>query len=147
MKTNLILFLLLLTSCCGLHTEVTYEYNDITIKRIDECGESTFFYFKGKEKLNGKIWMEYSGINDGFDGYIKFSENGKVEILSGDGYFQSEDIDTNLFQVGRVYAYDRPKIGKTVCLISFSTEKEIEENKENNCEVNINYSIDDNEWW
>ena len=79
----LTLLTLIFVSCCGIHTEVEYVYDDITITRIDECGKTTFYYEKGQEKSKSKLWVTYSGINDGFSGYLKFNKSGKVLLLSG----------------------------------------------------------------
>ena len=78
---------------CDLKIEIVYSYKDIIIKRVDSSGKTVFYYNEiGKD--SPIIWVEYSGINDGFYGYLKFEENGKVYLLSGDGYFQSSNLDT-----------------------------------------------------
>ncbi len=137
-----------LSSCCGTHTEIKYKYEDITIRRIDECGKTTFYYQKGKEKIPGKIWAEYSGINDGFKGFLVFKENGKVFLLSGDGYFQtSTDLDTTRFNYKRIYAYNRPKLNRSVCYIMLSTKYEREQNLGFASGIQVEYNIDENEWW
>jgi len=115
-------------SCCNINKEVNYQYNDIVIKRQDTCGKTYFYYQKGDIKNDGVIWAEYSGINDGFKGYLKFEKDGKVTLLSGDGYFQSRNIDTTIFDFKYVYSYNRPKIGENVCLIMLSTRYEKEFN-------------------
>ncbi len=122
MMTKYLPFLtLIFTSCCGIHTEVKYAYDDITITRIDECGKTTFSYEKGQERSTGKLWATYSGINDGFSGYLKFNKNGKVFLLSGDGYFQSARLDSSKFEYKRILAYEGPEIGESVCAIQLST--------------------------
>ena len=147
MTKHLLLLLLLFSACCRLHTEVKYNHDDVTITRIDECGKTTFYYNNGQENSSGKIWTEYSGINDGFSGYLEFCENGKVFLLSGDGYFQSENIDSSKFEYKRIFSYDRPKIGESVCEIQLSTRYEKEENDKSKTGIKITYKIDDNEWW
>jgi len=136
-----------LSSCCGLNTEVDYQYSDVIINRIDVCGKTTFHYQNGNNKNIGKIWVKYSGINDGFSGYLVFKENGKVQLISGDGYFQSENIDTTLFEYKRIYSYNRPKNGKNVCEIQLSSRYEKEANISQETDIEITYRIDDNEWW
>ena len=86
----LCLSLILLQSCC--RKEARYEYGGIVIKRIDVCGKTTFYY-----DHYGKIWVEYSGINDGFDAYLVFEKNGKVTIIVGDGYFQKKVSNDLMF--------------------------------------------------
>lgn len=137
----------LLSSCCGLHTEIEYEYSGIKIQRVDECGRTTFYYNNDKNESYGIIWTEYSGINDGFKGYLKFGKNGQVLILSGDGYFQSKNLDTAFFNYKSIYAYNRPETGESVCGIMLSTRYEKEFNSERNTEIKATYKIDKNEWW
>lgn len=135
-------------SCCKLNTEIDYEYREVTIKRIDKCGETIFYYLQNKgKKKSGKIWVNYSGINDGFSGYLMFLTNGKVELLSGDGYFQSENTDSTKFSYRSILATERPKLGKGVYYISLSNKQEIEKNKESDSKVKAIYKIDKNEWW
>jgi hypothetical protein len=126
--TYLILFLPtlgLINSCCGLHTEIDYQFKNVNIKRIDVCGKSMFYYNKvGDEKIEGLIWAEYSGINDGFKGYLVFKDNGKVLLLSGDGYFQSKNIDTTYFDFRRITAFDRPDMKENVYMVMLSTRYE-----------------------
>ena len=149
--TYLILLLLtlgLMSSCCGLNTEIDYQFNDVNIKRVDVCGKSMFYYNKiGEEKIDGLIWAEYSGINDGFKGYLVFHDNGKVLLLSGDGYFQSKDIDTTLFEYKRITAINRPTLNENTRLIMLSTRYEQEFNDTTDTKVKAVYKIDDNEWW
>ncbi len=140
------LLALTITSCCGLHTEVTYSYKDTKIIRIDECGKSTFYYNK-YDKDSCMIWVEYSGINDGFSGYLIFKDNGKVLLLSGDGYFQTANADTSKFVYKRVYAGESPTLGKQVYFIMLSTRYEKERNLNTDTEVKVDYKIDKNEWW
>ena len=138
----------LISSCCGLHTEIDYQFNDVNIKRVDVCGKSTFYYNKiGQEKIDGQIWAEYSGINDGFRGYLVFQDNGKVLLLSGDGYFQSERVDSTLFEYKRITAINRPDLKENIYLIMLSTRYEKEFNDTIDTKVKATYNIDDNEWW
>lgn len=132
-------------SCCKLHTEVTYRHEGTIVKRIDECGISTFYYGDQSSKDN-KIWVKYSGINDGFSGYLKFEENGNVVLLSGDGSFQSTKTDDSKFQFKRITANERPKLGKSVYYITLSTRYEQEKNIGSNTEVLTEYKVDNNEW-
>ncbi len=136
-----------LSSCCGLHTEVDYRYSDITIKRVDECGKTTFYYYNRQKQNKGIIWVEYSGINDGFKGYLVFSDNGKVVLLSGDGYFKTKNIDTSFFEYKRIIAIDRPQNRDNVYMIMLSTRYEKEFNDKHKTKIGATYRIDKNEWW
>lgn len=147
MKYALVFIIIIsFSSCCGIHNEVKYQYQNILVTRIDECGETSFYYGDGQDR-NGRIWAKYSGINDGFKGYLQFNKNGKVTILSGDGYFQIENIDTSQFEYKRIAAYERPKISKTVCYINLATKFEQEDNLAAGSGIKAEYKIDDNEWW
>jgi hypothetical protein len=133
-----ILFTLILFSCCGIHTEVTYSHKGTIVKRIDECGETTFYY--GAKKDLGKIWVKYSGINDGFSGYLIFGENGKVLLLSSDGNFQSQINDTTKFEYRRIERPNqKPELNKSVYFVMLSTRYEKERNSETQSEVIAQY--------
>lgn len=136
-----------MVSCCGLHTEITYEHKGIVVTRIDECGITSFYYKNSQNESAGKIWVEYSGINDGFDGYIKFDSTKIVTILAGDGYFKSEGLDTTLFRLSSFKSYERPIISQAICYISLSIRHEKEDNDKAKSGVKAEYKIDKNEWW
>jgi hypothetical protein len=135
----LICIRLISCSYCSHHAEVDYNYADITIKRIDECGKTTFYYQNKQEKYPGKIWAEYSGINDGFSGYLIFNDSKKVTILVGDGYFQSENVDTTIFTFDHVYAYNKPEPDSNVYEIILATRYERERNANSNSKVQVTY--------
>jgi hypothetical protein len=129
--------LLFLFSCNTINDEVYYTYNNVTIKRIDTNGKTEFYYMKnGKEA--GKIWAEYSGINDGFAGYLKFEENGKVSILDGDGYFQKDNIDNLNFKF-RTSIQETNYNMPNMCIIWYPIEAEQEKNKKSLSKVKIKY--------
>jgi len=133
---QLVLVLVITVSC--KNDEIYYTHNNTTIKRVDTDGKSTFYYLK-KGVENGKIWAKYSGINDGFRGYLKFEENGKVFLLSGDGYFQTKDIDTTLFNFKEIGAADEPGDYPNVCEIWFPFETEISWNQKSKTKVKVVY--------
>lgn len=148
MKYLTVLFAwVLISSCCGLHTEVKYEYQNVVLTRIDECGITTLYYGNDTGEKYGKIWMEYSGINDGFDGYVKFEKGGKITIMSSDGLFKSENLNLAYFVLDDDFSYSRPEIGDSICYIALSTSYEKENNAKGKTGVDIEYDIDDNEWW
>jgi hypothetical protein len=119
--------------------EITYMYDNILITRLDYYGKTEFYYGE-KDSLNtGVIWAEYSGINDGFKGFLKFEDNGKVSVLSGDGYFQSKNVDTSKFEYTRIYAYDEVNISKNVCHIMLSIRYEQEFNNADSTGIIIDY--------
>jgi hypothetical protein len=139
-KYTIFFVLLFLSSCNTINDEVYYTYNNVTIKRIDTNGKTQFYYIKdGKE--SGEIWAEYSGINDGFSGYLKFEKNGKVSLLADDGYFQTKDIDTVLFKYEGFS--DEPNYNvSNICKIWYPIEAEQEKNKKSVSKVKIKYLKD-----
>ena len=139
MKKHMVIILILsLTSCCSTHEETTYSYNGTVIKRIDKCGK-TVFYYNDISNDNSRIWAEYSGINDGFSGYLIFESDGKVYLLSGDGYFQSANIDTSKFEYKSILAFQRPNLGENVYQIQLSTRYEKEKNLNTGTKVKAIY--------
>ncbi|TAF59983.1 MAG: hypothetical protein EAZ57_09405 [Cytophagales bacterium] len=130
----------LLTACCNTHVEVTYTYGNTTIRRVDKCGKTFFYYNNSKDKKEG-ILTKYSGIDSHFLGWLKFDADGKVWIISGDGYFiQGENIDTTKFQSKRPTVYDdMPMLGKNIYLIQLSTRYEREKNRNIGTEVKAVY--------
>lgn len=112
---------------CNSDIEIVYTYKDTVIRRIDKNGETTFYY----DEINRdspRIWAEYSGINDGFSGYLKFDESGKAIILSGDGYFQTANHDATKFDYSRIGAYQRPEQAENIYFIQSSIRYEQERN-------------------
>lgn len=138
-KYFIIILGLFFTACCDIYEETTYSYNGVIIKRIDECGKTIFFYNNTSVDAS-KIIAEYSGINDGFKGYLKFEKEGKVVLLSGEGYFKTKNPDTSKFVYKRILAYERPENKDNVCFIQLSTRYEQEENQKNGTRVKTVYS-------
>ncbi|QKZ14554.1 hypothetical protein [Spirosoma sp. KUDC1026] len=138
MNNWLILALLVLcSSCCDTHIEVIYKYESTVIKRVDECGISTFYY-GGISSKSPKVWAKYSGINDGFAGYLVFGKDGKVTLLSGDGYFQSANNSTNKFAYKEVGSGD-VSLGKGVYYIMLATKVERKRNANTGSGVKVTY--------
>lgn len=129
--------LIILSSCCDTHMEVTYEYEGVVIKRVDECGMSTFYYGEISD-TSPRVWAKYSGINDGFSGYLVFSENQKVMLLSGDGYFQSANINTSKLEYKRI-SYEDIALGKGVYFIMLATNVEKERNLDTGSGLKVEY--------
>lgn len=139
MRIYIIFFVLLFFNSCNMiNDEVYYTYKKVTIKRIDTNGKTEFYYMKnGKEA--GKIWAKYSGINDGFNGYLKFEKNGKVSILSGDGYFQVKDNDSLTFNYIRIYSDEKNYKLPNICEIWYPIEAEKNWNRKTKTKVEIKY--------
>lgn len=89
----------LLSVCCEIHNEIKYYFQGTEITWIDECGRTSFTYYTPDGNNVGIVLAEYSGINDGFSGYLEFDQDGRVTILV-DGYFQSRVLDPNKVNLG-----------------------------------------------
>lgn len=138
-KIMIILVVLFLYSCVDSNNEIYYSYKDTVIKRIDEAGETSFYYMDKESDSNCRIWAEYSGINDGFAGYLKFDDNGKVTLLSGNGYFQSDNVDSTKFIYIEILAHQRPDDLPSVYYINLATGCEKERNAKTKTKVKAVY--------
>jgi hypothetical protein len=137
-KYCIIIWGLFFSACCDTHEETTYSYDGVTIERVDECGK-TIFYYNNTSADASRIFVEYSGINDGFKGYLKFENGDKVVLLSGDGHFKIENPDTSKFEYKRILAHQRPEIKDNVCFVQLSTRYEREENQNSRTRVKAAY--------
>lgn len=142
-KFIIVLIFVFLSACCGKHSEIKYKYKDIIITRKDECGVTSFYYDDGEDEAYGKIWIEYSGINDGFNGYLVFHTDGRVSIFSGDGNFKSNSLDTARLHYKRILAHERPEVSDSVYYITLSTRYEKENNREGRTGIKARYEVDD----
>ncbi|MDH6355870.1 hypothetical protein M2132_002220 [Dysgonomonas sp. PH5-45] len=91
-------FILALIICsCTEKQVVYYEYNGTTITRVDDGNKVYLFYGKQTDidpsHKSSYIKAEYSGFNSALAGYIRFCNNGKVQVLPVAAYF--EEIGTN----------------------------------------------------
>ena len=132
-----VLILIVVNSCCGIQDEIYYSYNNTIITRIDECDRSTFYY--GRGVTNAKIWVEYSGINDGFSGYLGFEKGGRVTLYSGNGDFRVQNRNNSPFVFQRVLSFEAPTIGDSVCAIDLSTRYEAAKNSQARSAVSVEY--------
>ncbi len=137
-KIVVAIVLLIIFISCDSKEEIVYCYKDTVIKRVDK-NTKTIFYYNEVSKDSTMIWAEYSGINDGFSGYLKFDENGKVSILSGDGYFQTANDDTTKFEYKRIAAYQRPELTENVYFIQDAIRYEQEKNSKTKTKVSVYY--------
>lgn len=138
-KIMIIIVVLFLYSCVDSDNEIYYTYKDTVIKRIDKAGETSFYYMDQGRDSNCRIWAKYSGINDGFAGYLEFNDSGKITLLSGNGYFQSENIDSTKFIYREILAYQRPDDLPSVYYINLSTGCEKERNAKTKTQVKAVY--------
>lgn len=138
-KSTIVIFLLFIGfASCDSKVETVYSFDHTCIKRVDRNG-STTFYYEEISKDGPRIWVEYSGINDGFSGYLIFDECGKVSILSGDGYFQTGNIDKTKFEYRRISAHERPELTENVYIIQDAIRYEQEKNDRFVTKVKVAY--------
>ena len=136
---KLFLISVIMSACCEVENVTKYIYGKVVITRIDECDRTTFYYGDEVNENLSKIWVEYSGINDGFKGYLQFHENGEVSLLSGEGYFQVKNLDSTKFNYTRIQSHQRPKIGENVCYLNLATKFESEDNISEKSGVRVEY--------
>jgi hypothetical protein len=131
----LILGLLIWAEQCQTYT-FYYSYGDRTVKRIDTPGKSEFYYPADADG-KGVIWAEYSGINDGFEGYLIFQDD-KVVLVESEGYFQSKEIDSTIF-MHRRFSWTEKDTANTY-RIAFPQEYEVNRNKAGYSQVTVRRS-------
>jgi|GEM_PF-4249285 len=78
-----------------------YKYQGVSVTRIDDDGESTFFYGEIKDDTTGYpfIKAEYYGVNNGLDVFIHFKKDSTVELihLGGEYLIPSSSAERKLF--------------------------------------------------
>lgn len=137
-KVALTSLLFTLFISCDSKVDIEYSYKDVVIKRVDENGKTSLYYNEVTDN-SPKIWVKYSGINDGFSGYLVFAENKEVYFLSGDGYFELSNIDSTKFIYKNIGAYERPELSENVYIIQNAIRYEKEKNKNSNSKVKVIY--------
>lgn len=136
MYARLILFTLMVCtfSCSIINKENYYRHGDVVIKRVDYNAKTSFILLDDSKNEKCEIWAEYSGINDGFSGYLVFEGEGKVVLLVGDGYFQTSNQECD-FTYKRINARQEPKSEDNVYEIYVHIGVEKERNLNTNTEV------------
>ena len=85
---------------CTRNEAIYYEYNGITITRIDRGNQIYFYFGKCNEEKNScpesYIKAEYSGLNSGMGGYIIFTSDGKAELVRVYDSFEKIGADSLL---------------------------------------------------
>ena len=98
-KYIIVLLVFFLFSCEG--NLVFYEYNGVTITRIDR-GNKLYFYYgkKGTPSFDKKTYFKltYKGLNSAAGAGLKFLDNGIVQVNHMYGYFSIKG-DTNKMYV------------------------------------------------
>ena len=99
MKNLIILFLLFTLFSCTKKNYIYYEYNGVTITRIDIGNEIYFYYgkYSYKDKIPSTyIMATYSGFNSEMGAYIDFLPNKNVNIIRMYGSFDKIGKDSLL---------------------------------------------------
>ena len=100
MLKAIIFFGMLAIVSCTRDEVIYYEYNGITITRIDRGNQIYFYYGKCNEdrKSCSKSYIkaEYSGLNSGMGGYIVFTSDGKAELIRVYDSFEKVGSDSLL---------------------------------------------------
>lgn len=127
---------------------MTYEYNGVTITRIDYDADIYFYYGKhNKNNLpSSYIKVHYSGFNSLVGAYLIFEKNKTVNLIGCYGLFESNEINSNsklqlLDDGGNEYSFDYKKIKKNsnAIYLSHAYEFEKEVNLRNNSKVKAIY--------
>ena len=77
-----------------------FEYNGVTVTRIDKGNQIYLYYGKCDEKLTpcsqSYIMAEYSGFNSGMQAYLIFQDNSEVNIVDVIAFFKEIGGNSNL---------------------------------------------------
>lgn len=106
----LILFCVVFYSCERYDAIIHYQYNGVTITRLDKDAVSYFYYgFSTKESDLPEDYIEasYHGFDGVMDGYLIFSQDKKV-ILVPATYFKEKGIAASF----SLKQYDNPNFIK-----------------------------------
>lgn len=154
LKTILLLLTLILNfsvACVSKDSIIYYNYDGVTITRIDRDGE-TYFYYGGcnNQQVDCKkpiVKAKYSGLNSGLDGLLNFKPNGFVEVISlGGGYFTKEEGMNDKLLIN--HSENSTKISNTLdslkksgSVIHFNNNIELEKelNRKSKSKVNATY--------
>lgn len=147
----LLSIILVLTSCQSDRI-VYYQFNGVTLTRIDRGNEIFFYYGKWmpSRKLDNesciKAW--YSGFNSGMGAYVIFKIDKSIEIRRIYDSFEKVGSNPHLQLIDYIENYKfiewRDSIrGKfnNVVYISDIIEKERDENIRNRSKVKVVYSV------
>lgn len=97
-KILCISLLISLITSCSTENVIFYEYNGVTITRVENGNINYFYYgrFDKGEYPDNYIKSEYSGLNSGMQAYLVFNKNKTVEILNSMAFFSTEKTSPNL---------------------------------------------------
>lgn len=98
-KITFICLLITLITSCSNEKVIFYEYNGVTITRVENGNLNYFYYgrFDKREYPENYIISEYSGLNSGMQAYLIFNTDNTVEILNTMAYFNAEKSSPYLF--------------------------------------------------
>ena len=97
---DVLVFLVLLLFSCKEEKSIYYEYEGVTVTRIDRGNKIYFYYGKcnlGTVLCSDKyIVAEYSGFISGMAAYLTFLPTGKVEVRRQAAWFEKKGNDNRI---------------------------------------------------
>jgi hypothetical protein len=154
----LISILFMLCSCNSVRQKILYNYNGVSITRIDMDGDETFFYYgdQTKEKnLREPDMKIFWGQRDGgFEAFFIFNADKSVEVVRSLGWFEvvkkSPDFyltvkfdesrkDYDYISASKWFDGIKGKYNNILYVSSPPTKIEIERNAENKSKVIVKY--------
>lgn len=138
-------------ACTSENTIIYYDFDGVTITRIDRDGETCIYY--GRCDNNQKncsepfVKAKYSGFNSGLDGLLHFKAGGIVEVISlGGGYFTEERSSNDKLLINNSKnstetskTLDSIRKSSSVIHLSSNIVLEKELNRKSNSKVNATY--------
>ena len=149
MKNIYFIILSFMFFSCSQDAFIYYEYDGVTITRVDDGNQIYFYYGKyDNSSLTASesyVKAEYSGFNSGMNAYLNFQENDIVEVIRVEALFETNGLSDSLILVDmdniRFITWRdsiRGNYGKIV-EVSDIVKLEKKRNKQNNSRVNAIY--------
>jgi hypothetical protein len=148
------MFILFALSSCSNDEPIYYEYNGVTVTRIDGDGESYFYYGKcGNNNItcpDEYIKAEYYGFDGVMEAYLVFQEDKRVKLIRVADHFEKKGNDSSLFLFDYRAGYKLSIMLDSIkgnydnvakVFYAISTEKRV--NTENNSNVVATYPINE----
>lgn len=97
MKKIIIIVLCAILMSCTNENIIYYEYEGVTITRLDRDNQIYFYYGKFENGVYPQSYIkaEYSGFNSGMHAYLTFLPNKKVDVIDVMAYFEKIGNEPN----------------------------------------------------
>jgi hypothetical protein len=84
--------ILMMFASCSDERAIFYEYNGVTITRVDNGNQNYFYYGRFDKGIypENPLKSDYSGLNSGMQAYLIFKPNNEVEVLNIMGAFDDQ---------------------------------------------------------